>query len=190
MEHKALAGFKIAIIATDGFEQSELQEPKRLLELGGATVEVISPQGPSIKGWKDKQWGDAVTVDKTIANANSHDYDALVIPGGVINPDKLRLEPSAVDFIMQFDAQKKPIAAICHGPQMLIEAGLVRGKQVTSWPSLRTDLTNAGAHWIDLEVVQDDLMITSRKPDDIPVFVHTLQQLLLADSSKGRRDAA
>jgi protease I len=180
---------RIAIIATDGFEQSELEEPKRQLEQSGAKVDVIAPHGNAIKGWDMKQWGRDVRVDKTFAQANAADYDALVIPGGVINPDKLRLEHSAVEFIRQFAAQEKPIAAICHGPQMLIEAGLVQGRQLTSWPSLRTDLTNAGAKWVDREVVQDDTLITSRKPDDIPAFVSTLQNTLQARAGTQHRAA-
>jgi len=180
---------RIAIVATDGFEQSELEEPKRQLERAGAKVDVIAPHGDTIKGWDMKQWGRDVPVDKTIAQATAADYDALVIPGGVINPDKLRLEHDAVEFIRQFAAQKKPIAAICHGPQMLIEAGLVRGRELTSWPSLRTDLANAGARWVDREVVQDGTLITSRKPDDIPAFVGVLQNVLAERASSRHRAA-
>ena len=131
---------------------------------------VISPKSGEIKGWKFKEWGDTVKVDKTLDDANPNEYDALVLPGGVINPDHLRTEPKAVNFVRQFISTGKPVAAICHGPWTLVEADAVRGKKVTSWPSLKTDLKNAGAHWVDEEVVQDGQFIFSRKPDDIPAF--------------------
>ena len=179
--HKSLSGRRIAILATDGFEQSELQEPKRLLEEAGATVHVIAPGGASqIKGWDDKDWGDSVKVDAALDGANANDYDALVLPGGVINPDKLRLEPKAIALVKAFGAAKKPIAAICHGPWTLINAELVKGRKITSWPSLRADLENAGAHWQDSEVVHDGNLITSRKPDDIPAFAQALISAIAA----------
>jgi protease I len=178
MNSKALLGKKIAVIATDGFEQSELTEPKRLLESAGADVDVIAPEGDIIKGWDKKQWGENVKVDLHFDGVDASSYDALVIPGGVINPDKLRMNKSAVDFIRQFAAAGKTIAAICHGPQMLIEADLVRDRQLTSWPSLQTDLRNAGASWSDREVVSDGNLITSRKPEDIPAFVAALSATL------------
>jgi protease I len=166
----ALKGRKIAILATDGFEQVELTDPKKNVEAAGATTEVLSVKEGSIKGWKLTDWGDSVRVDKLVSNANVDDYDALILPGGQINPDKLRMEKPAVDFVRNFVASGKPVAAICHGPWMLIEATVVRGKTITSWPSLRTDLANAGANWVDKEVVEDGNIITSRKPDDIPAF--------------------
>ena len=169
-----LNGKKIAILATDGFEQAELMEPRKALDEAGAKTFVISPKSGEIKGWKLKDWGDKVKVDKTLDDANPNDYDALVLPGGVINPDHLRMEPTAVNFIKQFVATGRPVAAICHGPWTLVEADVVRGKKVTSWPSLKTDLKNAGANWVDQEVVTDGQFIFSRKPDDIPAFSKTI----------------
>jgi protease I len=165
-----LNGKKIAILATDGFEQVELTEPKKALEQAGATTQVISPKSGEIKGWKFTDWGDKVKVDKTLDQARASDYDALVLPGGVINPDHLRMEPKALNFVKEFAQTGKPIAAICHGPWTLIEAGVVKGRTMTSWPSLKTDLKNAGANWVDDQVVMDGNLITSRKPDDIPAF--------------------
>jgi protease I len=165
-----LKGKKIAILATDGFEESELVEPRKALDEAGATTVVIAPKGGEIKGWKMKDWGDAVKVDKTLADANPHDYDALVLPGGVMNPDNLRMDPAAVNFVRQFVTTGKTVAAICHGPWTLLEAGVLSGRTVTSWPSLKTDLKNAGANWVDQEVAIDGQFITSRKPDDIPAF--------------------
>ena len=165
-----LQGKKIAIVATDGFEQVELTEPKKALEAAGATVDVISPKAGEIKGWKFTDWGDRTKVDKTLDDAKPADYDGLVLPGGQINPDKLRIEPKAVAFVTEFFNSGKPIGAICHGPWMLVEADLVRGRKVTSWPSLQTDIRNAGGRWEDSEVVADHGLVTSRKPDDIPAF--------------------
>lgn len=165
-----LKGRKIAILATDGFEQVELTDPKKNVENAGATTEVLSVKDGSIKGWKFTDWGDSVRVDRLVSKANIDDYDALIVPGGQINPDKLRMEESAVDFVKKFVQSGKPVAVICHGPWMLIEAGVVKGRTVTSWPSVHTDLINAGANWVDKEVVEDGNLITSRKPDDIPAF--------------------
>jgi protease I len=165
-----LNGKKIAILATDGFEQAELIEPRKALDEAGATTVVIAPKGGEIKGWKLKDWGDKVKVDKTLDDANPNDYDALVLPGGVMNPDHLRMDPKAVNFVRQFVSSGKTVAAICHGPWTLLEAGVLKGKKVTSWPSLKTDLKNAGANWVDQEVVTDGQFIFSRKPDDIPAF--------------------
>jgi deglycase len=181
-----LNGKKIAILATDGFEQVELVEPRKALDGAGATTVVISPKSGEIKGWKLKEWGDTVKVDKTLDDANPHDYDALVLPGGVINPDSLRMEPKAVNFIRQFISTGKPVAAICHGPWTLVEADAVRGRKVTSWPSLKTDLKNAGATWVDQEVVKDGQFIFSRKPDDLPAF----NQALIEAVSSGVREHA
>ncbi len=175
MSGQKLVGRHVAILATDGFEQSELTEPKRLLEKAGVHTQVIAPGGvSSIKGWSGKDWGDSVKVDKPLKQADAADYDALILPGGVMNPDKLRLEPGAIALIKAFASAGKPIAAICHGPWTLIDAGLVSDRKVTSWPSLRKDLENAGARWEDSEVVRDGLLITSRKPDDIPAFADAL----------------
>jgi protease I len=170
-----LIGRRIAILATDGFEQSELTEPKRLLEQAGAQTDVIAPGNATvIKGWSKGDWGDTVAVDVALSEASVERYDALVLPGGVMNPDKLRLQPAAIALIKAFDDAGKTVAAICHGPWTLIDAGLVRNRQVTSWPSLRKDLENAGAHWQDSEVVRDGQLITSRKPDDIPAFAEAI----------------
>lgn len=165
-----LKGKKIAILATDGFEQAELIEPKKALTEAGAETIVIAPKGGEIKGWNVKDWGESVSVDKTLADANPNEYDALVLPGGVLNPDHLRMDPAAVNFVKQFVATGKTTAAICHGPWTLLEAGALKGKTVTSWPSLKTDLKNAGANWVDQEVVVDGQFVFSRKPDDIPAF--------------------
>lgn len=172
------ASKRIAILATNGFEQSELIEPRKRLKDAGFRVDVVSPKGGEIRGWKDKDWGDPVPVDVELSKASPDDYDALVLPGGQINPDLLRLEPAAVDFVRAFDRAGKPLAAICHGPWMLVEAGAAKDREVTSWPSLRTDLVNAGARWKDAEVVTDGHIITSRKPDDIPAFTEAVSRAL------------
>lgn len=185
-----LSGKKIAILATDGFEQSELTEPLKALRDAGATVEVVSPsEGPAktqkpgkIKGWDKTDWGKTVDVDTDLMNAKAEDYDGLVLPGGVMNPDKLRQCKVAVDFVKKFFEQNKPVGAICHGPWTLIEAGVVKGRTVTSWPSVRTDLINAGANWVDQEVSVDKGLITSRKPDDLPAF----NAKLIEEFSEGR----
>lgn len=165
-----LQGKKIAIIATDGFEQVELTEPKKALEAAGATVDVISPKPGHIKGWNHTDWGEKTKVDKTLDEAKPAEYDGLVLPGGQINPDKLRIEPKAVAFVTDFFNSGKPIGAICHGPWMLVEAGVLKKRTLTSWPSVRTDIRNAGGNWVDEEVVTDQNLTTSRKPDDLPAF--------------------
>lgn len=181
MSPTSLKGRKIAVLATDGFEQSELTEPKRLLEQAGAEVIVIAPGDRSqITAWNLKDWGEKVDVDQPLAHANADDFDALVLPGGVMNPDKLRQIPEVITFVQAFSSSDKPIAAICHGPWTLIDAGLVKGRKLTSWPSLRKDLENAGAQWVDEEVVADGRLITSRKPDDIPAFSSAVIELLAA----------
>jgi protease I len=167
---KELDGKKVAILVTDGFEQVELERPKEALDNAGATTHIVSPKSPNVKGWQFTEWGDEFPVDVKLEDAVPEDYDALLLPGGVINPDKLRITDGAIDFIKHFVAAKKPIAAICHGPWTLIDAGAVEGRTMTSWPSLRTDLRNAGANWVDEEVVVDNGIVTSRKPDDIPAF--------------------
>jgi protease I len=165
-----LKGKKIAALVEHGFEQSELLEPKKALEQAGAVVDVISPQRGHVKGWKHTDWGDKVEVDHVLDQVRADDYDGLLLPGGVMNPDRLRINQRAVGFVTEFVTANKPIASICHGPWTLIEAGAVRGRRVTSWPSLKTDLINAGALWTDQEVVVDRGLVTSRKPDDIPAF--------------------
>ena len=161
---------RIAILATNGFEQSELMDPRENLKTAGYAVDVVSPEAGNIRGWKDKDWGDTVAVDVALADADAKDYDALVLPGGVINPDKLRMDPAALDFIRAFADDDKVIAAICHAPWLLVEPGIAKDREVTSWPSVRTDLENAGGRWRDEAVVEDGNLITSRKPEDIPAF--------------------
>jgi protease I len=166
----SLQGRRVAILATDGFEYSELTEPKKALEDAGAKTQIVSPKEGKIKGWSKSDWGDSVSVDVNLNSANPNDYDALLLPGGVMNPDKLRMEPAAVQFVKSFFDARKPVAAICHGPWMLVEADVVRGRTLTSWPSLKTDIRNAGGQWTDQEVVTDQGLVTSRKPADIPAF--------------------
>jgi protease I len=179
----SLRGKRIAILATDGFEQAELLEPRKALEQAGAATEVIAPRSGEIRGWKMKDWGEKVKVDKTLDQARAQEYDALVLPGGVMNPDHLRMDPRAVSFVKEFAASGRTIAAICHGPWTLVEAGVVSGKTLTSWPSLKTDLKNAGANWVDKEVVTDGPFISSRKPDDLPAF----NQAIIEAVSKGHQ---
>ena len=177
-----LSGKKVAILATDGFEQVELTGPKKNLENEGAQVTVLSVKATpkEIKGWDRTDWGDTVPVDGLVSDASPEQFDALVLPGGQINPDKLRIDEDAVKFVKDFVATGKTTAAICHGPWTLIEAGVVKGKTMTSWPSVHTDLQNAGANWIDQEVVVDGQFITSRKPEDIPAFSREIIQALAA----------
>ncbi len=165
-----LKGKSVAILATDGFEQSELTEPRKALDQAGAKTVVISLKPGSIRGWKSKDWGDEVAVDLTIDDANADDFDALMLPGGVMNPDRLRTSAEAVAFVRSFFDSEKPVAAICHAPILLIEANVLRDRHVTSWPSLQTDIRNAGGNWSDQEVVVDRGLVTSRKPADIPAF--------------------
>ena len=165
-----LKGKRVAALATNGFEQDELLKPREALQQAGAKVEIVSPESGRIRGWKHKAWGDEVNVDRTLEQAKAGDYDALLLPGGVMNPDQLRMNPRAVQFVKQFFDDGKPIAVICHGPWTLVEAGVVHGLTMTSWPSVKTDLVNAGAKWVDQEVVVDRGVVSSRKPDDIPAF--------------------
>ena len=187
MANQNLQGKKIAILATHGFEQSELLEPRKALDQAGATTKVVSPAEGRIKGWNHKEWGQEVPVDITLNSANANDFDALLLPGGVMNPDNLRMTPQAVEFVKSFANAGKPIAAICHGPWTLIEANAVQGKTITSWPSLKTDLRNAGANWVDKEVVRDGKLVTSRKPDDIPAFN---REMIQAFSDTSTRETA
>ncbi len=180
--NQKLQGKKIAILATDGFEQVELTEPKKALEQAGATVHVISIKPGQIRGWKSTDWGDNTKVDKVLGDVKPTDYDGLVLPGGQINPDKLRIEPKAVAFVSDFFYAGKPIGAICHGPWLLVEANVLKHRTLTSWPSVRTDIRNAGGHWVDEEVVTDQNLTTSRKPDDIPAF----NERLIRELSKGK----
>jgi protease I len=165
-----LDGRKVAILATDGVEQVELEKPRQALEKAGAETQVVSPSDGSMRAWQHDHWGDEIAVDVPLEKANAEDFDALLIPGGVMSPDKLRMNDRAVDFVRAFFEESKPVASICHGPWMLAEANVIRGREVTSWPSLETDLENAGAKWVDREVVADQGLVTSRNPDDIPAF--------------------
>lgn len=161
---------KVAILTEEGFEQIELTSPKAALEAAGATVHVISPKAGKIKAWDKTNWGIEINVDKPLSEVSPDDYDALVLPGGVLNPDKLRQNKDAVAFVSAFLDEGKPVAAICHGPQVLIEKGLINGRRLTSYPSLKTDLINAGADWVDEEVVVDNGLVTSRTPADLDAF--------------------
>ncbi len=165
---------RVMILATDGFEQSELEKPRAMLDEAGFETIVVSPQEDRIRGWDETDWGRTVKVDLTLDEAEAGDFQALLLPGGQINPDKLRMEDKAVDLVRAFCKAGKPVAAICHGPWLLVEADAVRGRTVTSWPSIRTDLKNAGANVVDRQVVVDGNLITSRKPGDIPAFTDAL----------------
>lgn len=181
-----LNGKRIAVLATDGFEQVELTEPVKALKDAGAEVQVIAPKGGSIQGFKHHDKADKTSVDAALDSVDAGGFDGLVLPGGVINPDALRLEPKAIAFIRHFVQAGKPIAAICHGPWTLIDAGGVKGKTMTSWPSLKTDLTNAGADWVDRSVVTDKGLVTSRKPDDLADFCRKM----IEEFAEGRHTRA
>lgn len=165
-----LEGKKVAILTENGFEQVELTSPLEALREAGATVHIVSPQKEKVKGWEHDHWGDEFPVDVALDEANPEDYDALMLPGGVMNPDALRVNEKAVAFAKHFLEAGKPLAAICHGPQLLIETGMLEGRNMTSYPSLKTDLMNAGVQWEDKEVITDQGLVTSRKPDDLPAF--------------------
>jgi protease I len=165
-----LSGVVVAIMVAEGFEQVEMTEPRKALENAGATTVLISPETDTVKAWYFTEWGDKFNVDVTLGQANPDEYDALLLPGGVMSPDKLRVIPAAVQFVRHFVDARKPIASICHGPWTLINAEAVQGLTLTSWPSLQADLENAGATWVNKPVVRDGLLVTSRKPDDIPFF--------------------
>ncbi|HUL14355.1 MAG TPA: type 1 glutamine amidotransferase domain-containing protein [Terriglobales bacterium] len=166
----AIKGKKVAILVADGFEQDELLKPRQALDEAGAETVLVSPAKGKVKGWDMTEWGAVLAVDLALDSASPYDFDALHLPGGVMNPDHLRLDPKAVAFVKHFFENDKPVAAICHAPWTLIEADVVRGRTLTSWPSLKTDLRNAGATWVDQEVVRHENLVTSRKPDDIPAF--------------------
>lgn len=185
-----LKSYKIAVLATDGFEQAELTEPVKALRNAGADVKIVSLKAGEIQGMKHHDKGDKTKVDLELSKVKHGQFDALVLPGGVANPDTLRTHKEAIDFIKGFVSEKKPIAAICHGPWTLIEADAVRGRTLTSWPSLHTDLTNAGAKWVDQEVVVDGNLVTSRKPDDLPAFNREFIKILEHQNNANLRKAS
>lgn len=170
MARNDLNGKRVAILATDGVEQMELTEPRKALDAAGATTIVVSPKEGKLKGWHHGNWGDDIPVDRALSDANADDFDALLLPGGVMSPDRLRMDKQAVQFVKAFFHAGKPVAAICHAPWLLVEADVVRNRALTSWPSLQTDIRNAGGDWVDREVVTDMGLVTSRRPDDIPAF--------------------
>ena len=180
---QTLQNRKIAILVADGFEQVELTEPRKALQQAGAEARVVSPAKGKVKGWNFTDWGEEIPVDVPLDQANAEQYDGLLLPGGVMNPDKLRIIPEAVAFVKAFFDTQKPVAVICHGPWTLIDAGVVHGRRMTSYPSVRTDLKNAGADWVDQEVVVDQGLVSSRKPDDIPAF----NQKMLEEFAKAGR---
>jgi protease I len=165
-----LSGKRVAILTENGFEEVELTSPMRALKEAGATVDIVSPQKNKVRAWDHDHWSVELRVDVPLSEAEVDNYDALVIPGGVLNPDHMRTNPDCVDFAQQFLEEQKPVAAICHGPQLLIETGMLRGRNMTSFPSIRTDLENAGVHWADVEVVTDNGLTTSRSPKDLEAF--------------------
>lgn len=178
-----LQDMKVAILVTDGFEQVELTEPRKALEQAGAEARVVSPAKGKVKGWNHTDWGSEIPVEEPLDQARADQYDALLLPGGVMNPDKLRRNEQALAFVKGFFDEQKPVAVICHGPWTLIDAGVVRGRRITSYHTLQTDLKNAGAEWTDQEVVVDRGLISSRKPDDIPAF----NRAMVEEFSKARR---
>jgi PfpI family intracellular protease len=188
MAEHALKGLKVAILVTDGFEKIELTEPRKALDQAGAETRIVSPKVDRVRSWNFTDWDQDLVVDVQLAQAKPKDFDALLLPGGVINPDALRIQPEAVAFVKSFFDGGKPVAAICHGPWTVIEAGAARGRRMTSWPSLKTDLKNAGADWVDQEVVVDQGLLTSRSPNDIPAFNREIRNLF--SSARGRQQAA
>jgi len=181
-----LNGKRVAILATDGVEQSELTEPRKALDDAGAHTTLISPKTGSIKAWQHGNWGEEFRVDMPIEQADVNNFDALLLPGGVMNPDRLRTNRNAVEFVQRFVTSGKPVAAICHGPWLLVEANAVRGRTVTSWPSLQSDIRNAGGDWVDEQVVVDSGLVTSRKPDDIPAF----NKKMIEEFAEGEHEVA
>jgi protease I len=183
-----LSGKRVAILVTDGFEEVELLKPREALEQAGAKTQIVSPKDGKVKSWRFTEWGTDLQVDVPLNQAKNEQFDALLLPGGVINPDKLRMEPQAVAFVKSFFDAGKPVAAICHGPWTIIEAGHARGRRIASWASLKTDIKNAGAEWVDQEVVRDGNLVSSRKPDDIPAFNRAIIELF--SQSREARPAA
>ena len=191
MAKRDLTGKKVVILVDEGFEQVELIKPRKALDRLGAQTQVVSPQEGEVRGWNVKRWGKSVAVDVPLHSADPSAFDALLLPGGVMNPDKLRMNPKAVEFVKHFIDARKPVAAICHGPWMLVEAGAVRGRTLTSWPSLQTDIRNAGGNWVDEEVVTDRGIVTSRKPDDIRAFnKKMIEEFAEGERASRERDVA
>jgi len=188
MANQTLSGTRVAILVTDGFEEVELVQPRRALDDAGATTNIISPKQGQVRSWRSTEWGENFPVDVNLSSADPADYEALLLPGGVISPDKLRMQPEAVQFVKAFFDEGKPVAAICHGPWTIIEAGQARGRKIASWPSLKTDVRNAGAEWLDQELVRDGNLVTSRKPDDIPAFNRGMIELF--STARSARSAA
>ena len=186
---KDLNDLKVAILVAEGFEQQELTDPRKALDEAGANTMIVSPAEGEVQGWNHYDKADMFPVDVPLAEANAGDFDALLLPGGVANPDQLRMKPEAIDFIKQFFAAGKPVAVICHGAWTLIEAGVVKGRKMTSWPSVKTDLINAGAEWVDEEVVVDHGLVSSRKPDDIPAFNQKMIEEFAEGVHRGQRAA-
>ncbi|WP_144094398.1 type 1 glutamine amidotransferase domain-containing protein [Croceicoccus sediminis] len=180
---------KVLIVATNGFEQSELLKPRQNLKDAGMITTIASPEEGSIRGWDKKDWGESVSVDMSVEDADVDDFDALLLPGGQMNPDILRMNDTVISLVRSFNEAGKPIAAICHAPWLLVEADIVEDRKVTSWPSVRTDLRNAGGHVVDEECVIDGNLITSRNPDDIPAFSKALIEMLQTAESKVAEDA-
>jgi protease I len=182
-----LNGKKVAILVAEGFEQVEMTEPRKALEQAGAKATLISPAKGKVKAWNRTNWGDEFDVEMPLNQARAENFDALFLPGGVMNPDKLRMQPEAVRLTQEFFRARKPVAAICHAPSLLVEADVVRGRTITSFPSIQTDLENAGAKWVDKDVVVDDGLVTSRKPDDIPAFNKKMIEEIAAGVHTGPR---
>ena len=184
MTNDRLKGLRVAVLVANGFEQVEMTAPRSALDDAGAHTSLVSPERERVRGWNHTEWGDEFTVDVSLDAARADQFDALLLPGGVMNPDHLRMNDKAVQFVKQIFQSGKPVAAICHGPWLLVEADVVRNRSVTSWPSLETDLRNAGADWTDQEVVTDMGLVTSRKPDDIPAF----NKKMLEEFAEGHHD--
>ena len=184
-----LKGMKVAILITDGFEQVEMVKPRRALDDAGAETQIVSPKQDKVRGWQFTEWGDEFPVDVTLDRADPESFEALLLPGGVMNPDTLRMLPKAVAFVKAFFSGSKPVAVICHGPWTIIEAGEARGRRIASWPSLKTDLRNAGAEWVDEKLVTDRNVVSSRKPDDIPAFNRGMIDLFSRSKGQTRQVA-
>jgi protease I len=185
-----LNGLKVAVLITDGFEEVEMTQPRQALDQAGAQTSIVSPKTGRVRAWKFSEWGEEYPVDISLDQARPNTFDALLLPGGVMNPDRLRMDEKAVTFVKAFFDAGKPVAVICHGPWTIIEAGHARGKHIASWPSLKTDLRNAGAQWMDREVVVDGNLVSSRKPDDIPAFNREMIAIFSQARSQARSQAS